>query len=139
MRLWLYAMILAALSFSAVCMTAGCSKPSLLRVEHDGVDPPVIYWNDTAALGLYVVSPDAELPGGPTDHVKGGKTYWTVDATTFPSGFSSPVTYGVLPSGGKDSTHDNGGGDGPAPLPDGATYKFGVVAFGGTMNIDESW
>ena len=123
----------------ALTSAMGCAKPKELRIERSDGEPPVIYWKATAALGLYVVSPDAELPGGPSDHVKGGTTYWTVDATTFPNGFSSPVTYGIVPSGGKDSTRSNGGGEGPAPLDPGVSYKFGVVAFGGAMNIEESW
>lgn len=138
MRLAICLLLLSALLFASVVALAGCSKPDALRVYHESDGRPQIAW-DGSAMGLYVTSPDAQLPSGPTDTVKGGHVYWVLEATTFPTGFSSPVSYQQVPDGAKDATKKHGGIAGGETLTAGTTYKFGVVSFGGQTSVDQQW
>ncbi|NUQ73122.1 MAG: Ig-like domain-containing protein [Polyangiaceae bacterium] len=88
---------------------------------------PIIDWGATEGLGLYVTSPSAELPAGPGQTVKNGDTYWSIQLASFPKGFLGPVTYGVVPDGAADTTEQNGGMPGGAPLKAGDCYKFSVI------------
>jgi DNA-binding beta-propeller fold protein YncE/mono/diheme cytochrome c family protein len=88
---------------------------------------PIVDWGSTEGLGLYVTSPSAELPAGPGQTVKNGETYWSIQLASFPKGFLGPVTYGVVPEGATDTTEQNGGKPGGAPLEAGVCYKFSVI------------
>jgi len=131
-------MILSAVCFSLVMVLAGCDPPKDLQVGHTDQGLAIIDWR-TAAMGLYVTSPDAEIPGGPGEKIKGGHVYWVIEATTFPSGFDGPVTYGTVPGGAKDATAKHGGAAGGEVLEPGATYKFAVVSLGGQLSLDVGW
>ena len=93
-------------------------------VTQDG-DDVVIDW-EGGSLALYVATPDATLPLGP-GAVQGGETFWAISASSFPTTFSGPVTYGVVPEGGSDVSETNGAPVGGAPLESGKCYRFSVV------------
>ena len=88
-------------------------------------DDVIIDW-EGGSLALYVATPDATLPLGP-GAVQGGETFWAVSASSFPTTFSGPVTYGVVPEGGSDVSETNGAPAGGAPLESGKCYRFSVV------------
>lgn len=87
---------------------------------------PVVDWGDAGALGLYVTAPDATLPLGPGQTVD-GEAYWVLEATTFPVGFSGPVTYGQTPALATDASEVHGGEVAGAPLVAGRCYRFSVI------------
>ncbi len=124
---------------ASVPMLVACSKPEAVRIQLQDDGRPEVIWKGSSAMGLYVTSPDAQLPSGPEDKVKGGHVYWVVEATTFPTGFDSPVKYQQIPSGGKDATEKHGGVAGGEALMPGVQYKFGVVSLGGQMSVEEQW
>jgi hypothetical protein len=128
----------SALLIGFIVAAAGCDPPKDLQVGKAESGLAVIDWH-TAAMGLYVTSPDAEIPTGPGGKVKGGHVFWVIEATTFPSGFRGPVTYGALPNGAKDATEKHGGVAGGETLQPGITYKFAVVSLGGQLSLDVSW
>jgi hypothetical protein len=127
----------AALSFLGACGDA-CGDPSELTVEGAPPKPVVVDWVDSNAMGLYFTEPEAVIPGGPDELVK-GKVYWVVEATDFPDGFKPPVTYGSLPYKTKDATHEHGGGLSAEPLKCGVPYKVSVVALGGSTETMVEW
>jgi len=94
----------------------------------------VITW-DGAGAGLYVTDEAAAPPTGYGESVNGGTTYWAIEATAWPGGFDSPVTYGKLPDGAKDVTAKNNGTAGGAPLQKGTAYKITIVGFGGDPTV----
>jgi hypothetical protein len=138
MRLAICLLLLSALLFAGVVALAGCGKPDALQVYRESDGRAQAAW-EGAAMGFYVTSPDAQLPTGPTDTVKGGHVYWVIEATTFPTGFASPVNYQQVPAGAKDATEKHGGAAGGETLTAGTTYKFGVVSLGGQMSVEEQW
>lgn len=115
-----------------------CGEPSDLVVGDDPETGVTVHWHDSKVMGLYFVHPEAELPGGPDDLVK-GTVYWVVEATKFPGGFGGPVRYGELPSDSKDATEEHGGPKGGARLECGVEYKVAIVALGGEAETIVSW
>ena len=108
----------------------GCEEettgPNSLQVERteSGV---VISWEGANAIGLYVTSPEAALPGGPGQTVTGGQAYWVLEYQEFPAGFAGPVTYGVVAADSNNASERHGA---PAQTPElvaGTCYKFSVV------------
>jgi hypothetical protein len=91
---------------------------------------PVVDWGADPGLGVYFMDPDAAPPAGPGQPVTGGNVYWAVQLENFPDGFAGPVTYGVVPAAGIDTTAAVGGGDGPAQLVPGQCYKVVVLTTG---------
>ena len=94
----------------------------------------IISW-DGAGAGLYVTDEVAVTPTGYDEAVKGGTTYWAIEATAWPGGFDSPITYGHLPDGAKDVTAKNNGTSGGAPLVKGTAYKISIIGFGGSPTV----
>jgi DNA-binding beta-propeller fold protein YncE len=107
----------------------GTEGPIDVTVDRSG-DAPVITWGDgeTNALGVYVTDPGVQLPLGPGAVVRGGDTYWALDAIDFPGGFAGPVTYGTVPEGAMESSERHGGPAGGAPLEAGRCYQFSVIS-----------
>jgi hypothetical protein len=138
-KLTLVSLLMSLLGLVTAFVFAGCTAPADLSVGRDGDGFAVIAWGATNALGLYVTSPDAKLPGGPEDKVEGGHVYWVLEATTFPTGFGSPVTYQTIPPGAKEETAKHGGIAGGESLEKGVQYKFGVVSTGGQLTVEEVW
>jgi hypothetical protein len=97
-----------------------------------------ITWQESNAMGLYFVEPDAVLPGGPDDVVI-GHPYWVLEATSFPGGFEAPVEYRTHPEDTKDATEEHGGVAGGEPLVCGVPYKVAVVALGGKAELAMEW
>jgi len=88
-------------------------------------DDIVIDW-EGGSLALFVATPDATLPLGPGT-VQGGETYWAVAASSFPTTFVGPVTYGQVPADAEEQSEANGAPTGGAPLESGKCYRFSVV------------
>ncbi len=140
MKPWQWA---ASVAFALVASAGGggcgaCGTPEAVVVEGTPDDEVKIDWDEANAMGLYVVAPDAVIPGGPDDHVQ-GTVYWVIEATDFPDGFAGPVTYGQLPGGTKDATEEHGGTRGGAPLYCDTPYKIAIVALGGSAETMVEW
>jgi DNA-binding beta-propeller fold protein YncE len=105
----------------------GASGALTVSITKDADGKPIMDWGPAEGLGLYVTSPSAELPAGPGQTVKNGETYWSIQLASFPKGFLGPVTYGVVPQGATDTTEQNGGKTGGAPLEAGVCYKISVI------------
>ena len=96
-------------------------------VEVNRTDSEVsISWGTTPALGLYVTSPNANLPGGPGQKISGGDAYFVVEAEGL-AGFNAPVIYGSTVSGGNENTSFHDGPAGGAPLEEGQCLHFSVI------------
>ncbi len=130
-------LVCAAFGLSTGCGGA-CGTPEDIVVHGDYRGEVVVEWDESNAMGLYFVHPDAELPGGPNEVVH-GDVYWVVEATSFPGGFESPVTYGKLPSSSKDATEEHGGKSGGVSLECGVPYKVAVVALRGEAETFVEW
>lgn len=115
-----------------------CGTPESIEVQGTPASTVVVRWQESNAMGLYFVEPDAVLPEGPDDLVM-GHVYWVVEATSFPGGFESPVAYGQLPHDTKDATAEHGGMAGGEPLSCGVPYKVAVVALGGSAAVPIEW
>ena len=85
----------------------------------------IINWGDVPALGLYVTSPGANLPGGPGQMISGGEAYFVLEASGL-DGFRGPISYGIASSGAQDKTEFHGGLPGGASLEEGTCYQFTV-------------
>lgn len=130
---WVVAFALGA----GVAGCGACGDPNALAV--DGEPPDVAFhWEDSNAMGFYVTHPDAWIPDGPGKMVE-GEVYWVLEATSFPGGFKSPVVYGEIPGGAKDSTFAHGGPEAPGDLACGVLYKVTVVALRGTDETFVEW
>jgi hypothetical protein len=134
----LVACVLAGL-MPATSGCSACSTPQNITVRGNVDSQIVIAWQKADAMGLYVVSPEANIPTGPRQHVKGGEVFWVIEATRFPTGFTSPVTYGQVPGGGKDATEEHGGPRGGGRLQCGLRYKVAVVSLGGSDEVLVTW
>ena len=88
---------------------------------------PIISFNGSEALGLYVTDYGAKLPMGPGTTVAGGAAYWVIGTEAFPSGFAGPVEYGVLPEGAEDQSEENGAPAGGVELVSEQCYQFSVT------------
>lgn len=110
-----------------VCEEGQTGKP-VITLTPGEAGKPVISWEGSNAISLYVTDPSAVLPAGPTSTVKNGETYWGVEVIDFDLGFVSPVTYSVLPENAADATdrHSNTYTT-AAPLENGRCYKFSVI------------
>ena len=117
---------LAPRSASTECET-GASGDVVVSVEVDGDGVPQVAWEGGNALGLYVTSPGATLPLLPGTFVEDGDAYWVLETNDFPTGFESPVTYGVLPDAADENTVAHGGETGAAQLIPGECYSFSVT------------
>ena len=84
-------------------------------------------WEGGDALALYVTSYSATIPLGPGQVVSNGNTYWVVETTAFPDGFSSPVSYAILPENGGDGSETHGGVVGGEMLQEGSCYKVSIT------------
>ncbi len=129
---------IASLACAASGGCGACGTPEAIEIEGEPGSGVVVRWQESNAMGLYFVEPDAVLPGGPDDVVN-GHPYWVVEATSFPGGFESPVLYGLLPGDTKDGTHEHGGTAGGEPLLCDVPYKVAVVALGGSAETLVEW
>lgn len=80
----------------------GASGDVSVTVDRMGSTAKVSWAGTDAAIGLYVTDPSASLPTGPGTTVSGGKAYWTIQSSNFPTGFAGPVVYGTVPTGASD-------------------------------------
>lgn len=98
-----------------------------LTLDIDGEGDLTVAWeDDVEALGLYVADQEAAPPLGPGP-MRGGTAYWVLQATAFPAGFASAVTYGEVPAGAQDATEASGGPAGGAPLDGVGCVRVSVV------------
>jgi hypothetical protein len=123
---------------SAFGCGGACGDPENIEIHGDYDGDVTITWEASNAMGLYFTHPDATIPGGPGDMVD-GYSYWVLEATSFPSGFESPVVYRRLTDGSKDETEAHGGIAGGEPLECGVVYKVAVVALGGSEVAYAEW
>ena len=89
---------------------------------------PIITFDGSEALGLYVTDYGATLPMGPGTTVDGGAAYWVIGSESFPTGFTGPVEYGVVPAGAVDQSVDNGAVAGGSELVPEQCYQFIVTS-----------
>ncbi|MEE2901179.1 MAG: Ig-like domain-containing protein [Myxococcota bacterium] len=109
---------------STICTPASTGD---YLVEIDRTDSGIsISWGTTPALGLYVTSPSANLPGGPGQKISGGDAYFVVEAEGL-AGFSAPVRYGETVPGGNENTAFHDGPAGGASLEKGQCVHFSVI------------
>ena len=109
---------------STIC-TPGSSGDHPIEIDRSGAEISIA-WGTTAALGLYVTSPGANLPGGPGQKISGGDAYFVLEAEGI-SGFNGPVSYGSAVSGANENTAFHDGPEGGAQLEEGQCVHFSVI------------
>ena len=117
-------LVLEKTSDEFVC-TPGSEGDHAPVVSTEG-DRLTIDWGAAGTLGLFITTPDADLPVGPGT-VSGGETFWVVTATEYPTTFNGPVVYGEVPDLATDTSEENGGVLGGVPLESGQCVRFSVV------------
>lgn len=106
----------------------------VLTIER-GERGPIVEWPaEAAALGLYVVEPQATPPLGPGE-VTGGEAWWVLQTANFPEGFGPRVVYGEVPEGADDVTAASGGVSGGADLPEETCIKVHVTFTDFSMSV----